>query len=215
SYRLGRHVRARWRRLLRRLLSQMPRSARRQRRDAVAFDRTVRRTQRHQSLDRKVHLPRRLHSGAVRGAARGRARRPAGHRHRNPAPPLCRAAEGLARTLPRPSRRRRTALRRALPAHVEFYLAASEMAFREQAMMVFQLQLTKRQGIVPMTRDYIAREEARLRALEGGRRPPVRLAGGWVPLLPKLTGCPNFVARRFRTWHSRNRDTRGCWSSAC
>ena len=41
----------------------------------------------------------------------------------------------------------------------EFYLAAAEMAFREQAMMVFQLQLTKRQGIVPMTRDYIAREE--------------------------------------------------------
>jgi cyclopropane-fatty-acyl-phospholipid synthase len=59
----------------------------------------------------------------------------------------------------------------------EFYLAASEMAFREQAMMVFQLQLTKRQGIVPMTRDYIAREEARLRALERGGRPPLRLAG--------------------------------------
>jgi cyclopropane-fatty-acyl-phospholipid synthase len=59
----------------------------------------------------------------------------------------------------------------------EFYLAASEMAFREQAMMVFQLQLTKRQGVVPMTRDYIAREEARLRALEGGGRPTLRLAG--------------------------------------
>ena len=28
----------------------------------------------------------------------------------------------------------------------EFYLAASEMAFREQAMMVFQIQLTKRQA---------------------------------------------------------------------
>jgi len=59
----------------------------------------------------------------------------------------------------------------------EFYLAASEMAFREQAMMVFQLQLTKKQGVVPMTRDYIAREEARLRALEQGGRPPLRLAG--------------------------------------
>jgi len=51
------------------------------------------------------------------------------------------------------------------------------MAFRQQAMMVFQLQLTKRQGIVPMTRDYIGREEARLRVLEGGGRPPLRLAG--------------------------------------
>ena len=59
----------------------------------------------------------------------------------------------------------------------EFYLAASEMTFREQNMMVFQLQLTKRQGVVPITRDYIAREEARLRGAEGGSRPPLRLAG--------------------------------------
>jgi cyclopropane-fatty-acyl-phospholipid synthase len=59
----------------------------------------------------------------------------------------------------------------------EFYLAASEMAFREQALMVFQMQLTRRQGVVPMTRDYIGRETARLRGLEGGQRPPLRLAG--------------------------------------
>jgi len=59
----------------------------------------------------------------------------------------------------------------------EFYLAASEMSFREQGMMVFQLQLTKRQGVVPITRDYLAREEARLRGAEGGSRPPLRLAG--------------------------------------
>jgi cyclopropane-fatty-acyl-phospholipid synthase len=44
-------------------------------------------------------------------------------------------------------------------------------------MMVFQIQLTKRQDVVPITRDYIAREEAKLRALEGGSRPPLRLAG--------------------------------------
>jgi len=59
----------------------------------------------------------------------------------------------------------------------EFYLASSEMAFRHQNMMVMQLQLTKRQGVVPMTRDYIVREEAALRALESGRRAPLRLAG--------------------------------------
>jgi cyclopropane-fatty-acyl-phospholipid synthase len=59
----------------------------------------------------------------------------------------------------------------------EFYLAASEMAFREQNMMVFQIQLTKRQGIVPMTRDYIAHEEQRLRAAEHRQYPPLRLAG--------------------------------------
>ncbi|MGJ4889571.1 class I SAM-dependent methyltransferase [Bradyrhizobium sp. HKCCYLRH3099] len=59
----------------------------------------------------------------------------------------------------------------------EFYLAASEMAFRKQNMMNFQIQLTKRQGIVPMTRDYIHREEARLRAVERGYRPALRMAG--------------------------------------
>jgi cyclopropane-fatty-acyl-phospholipid synthase len=59
----------------------------------------------------------------------------------------------------------------------EFYLAASEMAFREQAMMVMQIQLAKRQDVVPMTRDYIVREEARLRAVEGRQLPPLRLAG--------------------------------------
>ena len=59
----------------------------------------------------------------------------------------------------------------------EFYLAASEMAFAKQNMMVMQLQLTKRQGTVPITRDYIGQEEARLRALEGKRRTPMRLAG--------------------------------------
>lgn len=59
----------------------------------------------------------------------------------------------------------------------EFYLAASEMSFREQNLMVFQIQLTKRQGVVPMTRDYIMREEQRLRIAEGQRRPQLRLAG--------------------------------------
>ncbi len=59
----------------------------------------------------------------------------------------------------------------------EFYLAASEMYFREQNMMVFQIQLTKRQGVVPMTRDYIGREEQRLLVAENNRRPKLRLAG--------------------------------------
>jgi cyclopropane-fatty-acyl-phospholipid synthase len=59
----------------------------------------------------------------------------------------------------------------------EFYLAASEMAFTQQNMMVFQLQLTKRQDAVPIIRTYIGAEEARLRLLEGGRRRPMRLAG--------------------------------------
>jgi len=59
----------------------------------------------------------------------------------------------------------------------EFYLAASEMTFREQNMMVMQIQLTKRQGVVPITRDYTVSEERRLAAAENRRRPPLRLAG--------------------------------------
>ena len=59
----------------------------------------------------------------------------------------------------------------------EFYLACSEMSFRQQNMMNFQIQLTRRQGVVPMTRDYIGREEARLRALERGTRPRLQMAG--------------------------------------
>ena len=38
-------------------------------------------------------------------------------------------------------------------------------------------QLARRQDVVPMTRDYIPREETRLRALEGGRRPRFKIAG--------------------------------------
>ena len=54
-----------------------------------------------QSLDRQIHLPRRLHPGAFGGDEGDRAGRPVRHRHRDPAPPLRRDAEGLARALPR------------------------------------------------------------------------------------------------------------------
>lgn len=59
----------------------------------------------------------------------------------------------------------------------EFYLACSEMSFRKQNMMNFQIQLTKRQGVVPMTRDYIGYEEAKLRGIERGQRPRLQVAG--------------------------------------
>ena len=39
----------------------------------------------------------------------------------------------------------------------EFYLAVSEVAFRELGQMVFQLQLTKKPDAVPLTRDYLCR----------------------------------------------------------
>ena len=46
----------------------------------------------------------------------------------------------------------------------EFYLAGSEASFRVDGHMVFQIQIAKRQDVVPRTRDYIAeREELQLR----------------------------------------------------
>jgi cyclopropane-fatty-acyl-phospholipid synthase len=59
----------------------------------------------------------------------------------------------------------------------EFYLAASEMSFRKQNLMNFQIQLAKRQGVVPTTRDYIARGEAELRGRERKSQPRLKLAG--------------------------------------
>jgi len=59
----------------------------------------------------------------------------------------------------------------------EFYLACSEMSFRKQDLMNFQIQLTKRQGVVPTTRDYIMREETKLRGIERGKRPRLQIAG--------------------------------------
>ncbi|ABE63079.1 cyclopropane-fatty-acyl-phospholipid synthase [Nitrobacter hamburgensis X14] len=59
----------------------------------------------------------------------------------------------------------------------QFYLASSEMSFRKQNLMNIQIQLTKRQGIVPMTRDYIPRGEARLRGIERKQRPRLQIAG--------------------------------------
>jgi cyclopropane-fatty-acyl-phospholipid synthase len=59
----------------------------------------------------------------------------------------------------------------------EFWPASSEMAFRKQNLMNFQIQVTKRQGVVPMTRDYIGHEEKRVLAVEQGKRPRLQTAG--------------------------------------
>ena len=48
----------------------------------------------------------------------------------------------------------------------EFYLAASECAFRFAGMNNFQIQFCKNQHVLPMMRDYITKEEERLRMLE-------------------------------------------------
>jgi cyclopropane-fatty-acyl-phospholipid synthase len=59
----------------------------------------------------------------------------------------------------------------------EFYLAASEMAFRHRHLMVFHIQMAHRQDAVPLTRGYIEDAEDRLRVIERNVKRPLRLAG--------------------------------------
>ncbi len=51
----------------------------------------------------------------------------------------------------------------------EFYLAGSETSFRVDGFMVFQIQLAKRQDVVPRTRDYVGEREAQLRKRESSQ----------------------------------------------
>jgi hypothetical protein len=89
----------------------------------------------------------------------------------------------------------------------EFYLAASEMSFRKGNLMNFQIQLTRRQGVVPMTRSYVTREEARLRAAKQALRPRLKTAGEWRSVLRvvpgiRQTGSPQII-------RTSDRNTRG------
>jgi cyclopropane-fatty-acyl-phospholipid synthase len=52
----------------------------------------------------------------------------------------------------------------------EFYLAVSEAAFRYQGLMNFQIQLTRSQDALPITRSYMGQAEERLASPEP--RPP-------------------------------------------
>lgn len=49
----------------------------------------------------------------------------------------------------------------------EFYLAASEIAFRKRGLMVFQIQMMRNSELAPLTRDYIAEEERKLNRRNG------------------------------------------------
>lgn len=58
----------------------------------------------------------------------------------------------------------------------EFYLAGCEIGFRYGGLMVFQIQLAKRQDAVPLTRDYIGAREAELAARDGQHPRPRMMA---------------------------------------
>lgn len=66
----------------------------------------------------------------------------------------------------------------------EFYLAASESAFRWQNTMVFQIQIAHRQDAVPLTRNYIEAEEKRLKRLDSAPE----VANTETPELQEMAG---------------------------
>ena len=51
----------------------------------------------------------------------------------------------------------------------EFYLAAAETSFRFGGMNNFQIQFTKNQQALPLTRNYMISEEEHLRDIDGKR----------------------------------------------
>ncbi|TIO72184.1 MAG: class I SAM-dependent methyltransferase, partial [Mesorhizobium sp.] len=54
----------------------------------------------------------------------------------------------------------------------EFYLAASEAAFRWQDLVIFQFQIAKKNDTLPMTRDYMAKCEKALELRDLGHQEP-------------------------------------------
>jgi cyclopropane-fatty-acyl-phospholipid synthase len=63
----------------------------------------------------------------------------------------------------------------------EYYLQSCEAGFRWSGLNVFQLQLAKDIGAVPITRDYIVAEEARLREADSGPAPLHHRGGRKAP----------------------------------
>ena len=123
----------------------------------------------HRRLHPQVHLPGRLHPGAVGGDAGDREVRADGRRHRDPAAALCRDAEGTGASASWPTATSAKAIYDERFCRMwEFYLAGSEAAFRWQDMMVFQMQLTRRNDTLPMTRDYMEKCEKALALHEMG-----------------------------------------------
>jgi cyclopropane-fatty-acyl-phospholipid synthase len=58
----------------------------------------------------------------------------------------------------------------------EFYLTGSEMAFRYDGEVVFQIQIAKQAGVLPLTRDYMVDDERTMRFAGTERMPrPLRL----------------------------------------
>jgi cyclopropane-fatty-acyl-phospholipid synthase len=73
----------------------------------------------------------------------------------------------------------------------EFYLAASEAAFRWQDLVVFQIQITRRNDVLPITRGYMEKNEKMLALHEMAHRPQTPMpekAGGAQRRKRRTTG---------------------------
>ncbi len=147
-----------------------PRPACRRRRRPAPHHRPDGRTGRHQRLDPQVHLSRRLLPGAFGGHGGDRAGRTVGDRHRDLAAALRRrrCASGGSASLPTAAAAASSTTSDSAGCGSSTWPPARSRS-ATVASAVFQIQLARRQEAVPLTRDYIAAAERRLR--RGGRAP--------------------------------------------
>ena len=78
----------------------------------------------------------------------------------------------------------------------EFYLAGSEVSFRYLGLNNFQLQITRSQHVLPLTRNYIEAEEQRLREIERKQPRFKSISGGRRKAGVKASARPSGSARR-------------------
>ena len=108
-------------------------------------------------------------SRRFRDRAGDREVRPLSHRYRGAAPPLRPDAARMAAPLADHRDTARRLMDERFCRMWEFYLASSECAFRWSGMNNVQIQMCRHQHALPITRDYIQREESRLRGQDAGR----------------------------------------------
>lgn len=88
----------------------------------------------------------------------------------------------------------------------EFYLQLNENAFRHRALVVFQMQIAKQIGSVPLTRDYMYSDD---RVVSAAGQPAAAVAADTQPPRAKpraATGTPKTAARK-KTPTARRRAT--------
>ena len=96
----------------------------------------------------------------------------------------------------------------------EFYLCGSEIAFRREGHMVFQIQLAHQQTAVPLTRDYITHSRLSAASHVPGRMRKVTPGFPVIPVISRLSAGGNSLVCCAPREHHRFATARVC-RNAC